>query len=93
MSGGYEITDPMDPPLNPRERFWDAMAAVSNVIFAVALLPTVLAGVVLPISSTLATIVALCMLSSILIHFKLWWGLGFNVCCTGMWVALLILAL
>lgn len=77
----------------PRERFWDALAAVSNVIFAVALLPTVVAGTILPIASSIATIVALCMLSAILIHFKLWWGLGFNLVCTGMWVTLLGMAL
>jgi hypothetical protein len=72
------------------QRAADALTAVSNVIFAVALLPTVLANQPPTPLTSAATIFALILLGIVLIHFKLWHGLFWNVACTGMWVVLLI---
>lgn len=72
---------------------WDALAALANVIFALALLPTVLAAVALPVVTSIATIVALLMLQAILMHFRLRWGAVWNAICCSMWVILLIIAL
>lgn len=71
----------------------DLLTAVSNVIFAVALLPTVLANMPPTALTSAATIVALGMLQAVLLHFQLWWGCFWNLVCAGMWVILLIQAL
>lgn len=71
----------------------DFLTAVSNVIFAVALLPTVTAGTILPPLSSAATLGALLLLGVVLANFKLWWGLFWNIICAGMWATLLVMAL
>lgn len=71
----------------------DFLTAASNVLFAGALWPTVAANSPPEAFTSAATIVALLMLTSVLIHFKLWWGTFWNLVCTGMWVALLVQAL
>lgn len=76
--------------LSLTQRQADAITAISNVIFAVALLPTVLANQPPAPLTSLATVVALGMLGVVLLHFKLWWGFAWNIACASMWIILLI---
>lgn len=68
----------------------DAITAISNVIFAVALLPTVMANMPPTPLTSAATIVALGMLQAVMLHFRLWWGCLWNAVCASMWIILLI---
>lgn len=73
-----------------RWKWQDAVAAISNVLFAVALWPTVVAVAPPAVATCAMTIVALIMLTVVMLSYRLWWGSFFQVCCMLMWVVLLI---
>lgn len=78
------------PQFSLTQRAADALTAVSNVIFAVALLPTVLADAPPTALTSASTLVALGMLQIVLLHFRLWWGCVWNLVCASMWAILLV---
>lgn len=68
----------------------DYLAALSNVIFTLALWPSVVANNPPEPATSAWTIVALLMLTASFIHFKMWWGTLGQLTCASLWAVLLI---
>lgn len=73
-----------------RNNWPDLLAALSNVIFTLALLPSVLVNNPPEPSTCAWTIIALLMLTATFVHHKLWLGTIGQLTCASLWLVLFI---
>lgn len=73
-----------------RDEWADALAALSNIVFTVALWPSVVVNNPPEPATSLMTIIALLMLTAGMLKKRLFAGVFFQCFCIALWVVLYI---